>query len=133
MSGPRLWAVLFLSVSAIFNASPVKADDPCGRWAGTWCSNTNGHHGRIHARVCQIDNSTYRMRFTGTFMGVVPFTYSVRMSVTGQSADGRTTLSGQSRLPLFGVFCCNAEVGACDFVASYTSSKDQGTFTMQRR
>ena len=34
---------------------------------------------------------------------------------------------------MFGDFCCNAEVTACGFVASYTSPKDEGQFTMRRR
>lgn len=133
MSMQRSLNLLILLTAITVGPSAAMADNPCGRWAGSWCSTTNAHHGRIHARVCQIDGSTYKMRFTGTFLGVVPFTYSVPMTVTGQTAAGRTSLSGQSHLPLFGSFCCNAEVGACDFVASYTSPKDQGTFTMQRR
>jgi hypothetical protein len=119
--------------SVLVGQSMLQADDPTGRWGGSWCSFTNGHHGKINARICQVDNGTYNVRFCGTFAGVVPFTYSVPMCVTGQSADGRTYLSGQSHLPFFGDFCCQAEVTTCDFVASYTSSKDQGQFVMQRR
>jgi hypothetical protein len=115
------------------NRARLRADDPAGCWNGSWCSNTNGHNGRLHARVRQIDGRTYKARFHGTFAGVVPFTYSVPMTVTGQAADGRTYLSGQSRLPLFGQFCCQAEVTACDLTASYSSSKDAGQFVMQRR
>src|SRR6516165_10792270 len=117
----RQWAVALAIGAVLAEQSSLHADDPVGRWGGTWCSSTNGHHGRICARVCQVDNCTYHVRFSGTFAGVVPFTYSVPMSVTGQSADGRTYLSGQSHLPLFGDFCCQAEVTACNFVASYSS------------
>jgi hypothetical protein len=36
-------------------------------------------------------------------------------------------------LPFFGEFCARAEVTDCDFVASYSSSQDQGRFVMRRR
>ena len=133
MNRSRGWVLVLAFGFAVGLASSAEAADPSGRWSGNWCSFTNGHHGKIRASVRQIDDCSYQVKFCGTFLGVVPFAYSVPMTVTGQGADGRTILTGQSHLPLFGEFCCRAEVTDCDFIASYTSPKDQGQFTMQRR
>jgi hypothetical protein len=125
-------AALVLIGIVVVSSQPVMAAGPCGKWSGRWCSTSNGRSGRLTARVEQVDVSTYQVRFTGTFMKVIPFTYSVPMTVTAVG-DGRTHLSGQSRLPMFGNFCCNAEITACDFVASYSSEKDSGQFILSRR
>jgi hypothetical protein len=53
--------------------------------------------------------------------------------VTSAGADGSVYLSGQSHLPVFGDFTCNARIADCDFMASYCSDKDQGEFVMQHR
>jgi hypothetical protein len=124
-------ALVFIGF-VVVSSLPVMAGGPCDKWSGRWCSSTNGRSGRLTARVEQVDASTYQVRFTGTFMKVIPFTYSVPMTVTAVG-DGRTHLSGQSRLPMFGNFCCNAEITACDFVASYSSEKDSGQFILSRR
>ena len=65
------------------------------------------------ARLKQVDACTYRARFTGTFLKVIPFTYSVPLQVAGQGADGSVWLTGQSRLPIFGEFTTQARVDAC--------------------
>ncbi len=126
-------AVVVLVGSVAVASQPVKADGPCGKYSGRWCSTTNGRGGRLTARVEQSDASTYHVRFTGTFFKVIPFTYSVPMTVTAVDAEGRTHLSGQSKLPMFGNFCCNAQVTGCDFVASYSSERDSGQFILSRR
>lgn len=126
-------AVLVLFGAIVAGSQPLLADGPCGKWSGRWTSTSNGRGGRLSARISQEDASTYHVRFTGTFFKVIPFTYAVPMTVTGVDADGTIHLSGQAQLPMFGQFCCNANVTACDFVASYSSSKDQGQFNLSRR
>ncbi|MGE3317030.1 MAG: hypothetical protein AB7O26_18090 [Planctomycetaceae bacterium] len=126
-------AAVVLIGSMLLSARPVEASSPCGKYRGRWCSTTNGRGGRLTARVEQTDASTYQVRFTGTFFKVIPFTYSVPMTVTAVDAEGRTHLSGQSKLPMFGNFCCNAQVTGCDFVASYSSERDSGQFILSKR
>lgn len=138
MQTARRWAALAVCSLVVTSCSFVFADhhvapaDPSGCWCGEWCSHCNGHHGPIRARICQQDSCTYCAHFSGRFLGFVPFAYKVPLTVTGVS-EGRTHLTGQSHLPIFGDFCCNVEVTACDFVASYNATKDQGQFTMQRQ
>lgn len=133
MKTSRAVAVLVVFGSMLMNSEFSVAGEPCGHWKGRWCSTSNGRSGRLSARVSKTDGSTYQVRFTGTFLKVIPFTYSVPLTVTGQGEDGSTHLSGQAQLPMFGHFCCNAVVTDCDFVASYSSPKDQGQFLLRRR
>lgn len=127
-----LAALLALAPSLFVPASGFAAD-PCGKFSGTWCSQTNGHHGKLCVRMKQIDGCTYKAHFAGSFLGAVPFCYSVPLCVTGQDAYGNVYLSGQSHLPIFGDFTCNAVVTDCSFTANYCSEKDQGEFVMERR
>ena len=139
MRGWRCWcaaAVVWMGLAGGVNSA--FAGGLCdglagGRFAGSWCSEGTGHQGRMCARLKQVDACTYRARFTGTFLKVIPFTYSVPLQVAGQGADGSVWLTGQSRLPIFGDFTTQARVDACGVQATYHSPKDHGTFTMQRR
>ena len=122
---PLLAATLCLvSSSVLLAGGPV--------YRGTWQSQTTGHQGRLRMRVLETSGSTYRVRFSGTFLGVVPFVYSTPMTVTGRTADGGVTLYGQSRLPIFGEFRSNAYMNGSQFTANYMSAKDRGQFLMQR-
>ncbi|MEZ5945023.1 MAG: hypothetical protein R3C18_26860 [Planctomycetaceae bacterium] len=103
------------------------------QYQGTWSSNCNGHHGLLSAHVRPQSCNTYRVRFSGTFLGVVPFMYSVPMTATGNTADGGTALYGESKLPLFGDFKCYGNMNGNCFTARYISGRDQGQFVMQRR
>lgn len=118
--------------NSLAEAAPLLGGN-ASRYQGNWSSNTNGHQGRLAARVSQQNASTYRVRYRGTFLGVVPFTYSVPMTVTGQYPDGSTALYGESRLPLFGQFSSHARMNGQNFSATYSSRRDQGQFNMQRR
>ena len=122
------------TLSAHLNADgTVAPGDPCGCWCGEWCSYTNGHHGAIKARVCQVDACTYCVHYSGRFLGILPFAYSAPMTVTGTTPDGKTLLYSQSNSPILGQFTANAEVTACNFTACYSSCKDQGQFVMTRQ
>lgn len=133
MKFARSIALLVLLGSIFCSSQSAKASNPEGRWGGTWSSQSSGHQGKLCARISQIDACTYKAKFSGTFFGIVPFVYSVPLTVTGQGEDGRTFLSGRARLPFFGTFCCNAEITQCDFIARYTSPKDNGQFVMRRK
>ncbi len=107
---------------------------PCiQRYQGTWSSDCTTHHGRLSARVGSNCGGTCQVRFCGTFFGVVPFVYSVPMTVTGYAPDGSTLLYGRSHLPLFGEFTCHARMNDRCFTARYWSENDQGQFIMDRR
>lgn len=100
-------------------------------YRGHWVSDSNGHRGRLNMKVLVADDASYRVRFTGTFLKVIPFMYSADLAVTGRTADG-VALSSTMHLPLFGEFSSTGTLTADAFNATYTSRKDDGRFVMRR-
>jgi hypothetical protein len=109
-------------------AEPV---DLSGKWHGRWVSCKTGHHGTLNARFCKLDDTCYRVRFTGTFLGAMPFAFTVKLAATAQE-DGTVILSGDPRLPLFGTFHFSAVATEYDFTATYSARNDEGQFTLSR-
>jgi hypothetical protein len=109
-------------------AEPV---DLSGNWHGGWVSCKTGHHGKLNARFCKINENCYRVRFTGTFLGAMPFAFTVKLAATVQE-DGTVVLSGDPRLPLFGTFHFSAVATEHDFTATYSARNDEGRFSLSR-
>ena len=124
-------AIAFLIGGWSAQASAADAVDLSGKWHGSWVSCKSGHHGKLNARFCQISETCYQVRFTGTFFGAVPFAFSVKLSASPQ-ADGTVVLSGDPRLPFFGTFHFIALATDREFTASYTSRNDEGRFLLSR-
>jgi hypothetical protein len=114
--------------------SSARADDTVdlsGRWHGHWVSCQTGHRGVLNARFCKVNETCYRVRFTGTFFVVLPFCFTVHLQVTAQD-DGKVLLAGSHQLPLFGTFHFQAVATDRQFTATYSSRKDEGQFTLCR-
>lgn len=125
-------ALLLGAALAGAGARECRAADLSGCWEGRWESCTSGHQGPLKARFCKLDDTHYRVDFSGRFFKVFPFHYSVTLMVTGQEGDG-LLLSGSSYLGrMFGTFYYNARATECSFVADYTSCKDRGRFILHR-
>jgi hypothetical protein len=105
--------------------------DLSGRWQGNWVSCKDGHEGRLKASFCKLSETCYQVRFTGTFLVVLPFCFSVDLQLTGQE-DGKVFLAGSHRLPIFGMFHFNAVATQCEFAATYWSCDDEGRFNLCR-
>lgn len=102
-----------------------------GRWSGYWVSESTGHTGPLNGRFKQVDDTHYRVVFTGRFFKVIPFRYSQRLEVVG--GDGENVfLAGSSRLPGFGTYEYSANATSRDFHATYQSRRDRGAFILRR-
>jgi hypothetical protein len=125
-------------IVVLMAASPAKAESPncppdlSGQWRGSWESCVRGHHGPLAARFERIDDCHYLVHFHGRACKVMPFCYSVTMSVTGYDGD-TVFLSASSHLPIFGTFECCASANNCHFEARYSAASDQGQFRLERR
>ncbi len=119
-------------VGALLATSPVQATDLSGHWSGSWRSCTSSHKGPLRAKFCAINDSQYRVEFTGRFLLLLPFRYEVTLNVV--SDDGETVqLAGSSYLGrLFGTFHYRAQATPCRFTASYCSGDDRGLFILHR-
>ncbi|MBI3407429.1 MAG: hypothetical protein HY040_03620 [Planctomycetes bacterium] len=122
-----------ITVAALLLLAPtIQAADLTGCWRGHWEDCKTGHHGPLKANFTKCDDCHYKVTFTGRFMKVVPFRYSVVLNVTGQEGD-RVFLSGHSNLGLFfGTFHYDAVATDTDFTADFTSRRYQGRFVLCR-
>jgi hypothetical protein len=126
---------LFVSVAALLLvhslSHSIQAADLSGAWSGYWQSESTGHRGPLRCTLTRLDNGAYRADFSGRFFKVLPFRYSVDLDVI---QDGDTViLSGQHRLGRrLGDFYYHAEATGDEFVANYSSCKDQGQFVLTR-
>lgn len=114
------------------NSGPAGGVCLSGTWHGSWQSCTTGHHGRLRAKLVRCDAAHYQCRFAGTFFKVLPFTYAVPLTVTGE-CDGVIHFQAERPLRFFGgVFHCAGYATCHEFHATYRSKKDHGSFTMSR-
>ena len=122
---------LILALPFFLLPSIAKATDLTGNWSGHWVDTKSGHTGPLHATFRKCDDDHYRVTFTGRFFKVIPFRYSVELTVTGRDQD-KVFLTGEQNLgPLFGSFTYSAEATACDFVAHFCSRRYQGDFILK--
>lgn len=121
-----LFSAFMLTVTA--NAMAV---DLSGSWSGSWVSSKTGHKGPLHAEFSRIDATSYQVDFRGRFFKIMPFRYSVVLSVVEEGDTVR--LAGDSYLGrLFGWFHYDAVADAGSFTANYSSCKDDGQFCLSR-
>lgn len=133
--GNRLFAAALTIVLAVVStgASRLEAADLSGCWTGSWQSCTTGHKGPLRAEFTRCGADAYRVTFSGRFFKVIPFTYTVRLDVVSEDADG-VVLAGSSYLGrMFGSFSYRATADECRFTANYSSKKDSGVFRLTRQ
>jgi len=111
-------------------SASAEAQQLGGPWQGRWQSRSTGHRGPLAATFQATGPNTYQANFRGRFAGIIPFRYSVPLTVV-QSGPVEV-LSGQSRLPLFGTFRYTAVSDGRTFTANYSSRRDQGVFLLAR-
>jgi hypothetical protein len=132
-------SLLVLVVLVIFSGSmglgmdqEIGQVDLSGSWSGHWANSNNCHTGPLHAHFCKSGENCYRVEFHGRFMKILPFRYSVVLTIKETKGD-QVILEGESHLGrLFGTFTYTAQANDCDFVAHYSSCKYQGSFVLKR-
>lgn len=128
-------AVLLLSSAGARAGAPPCGPgiDLSGRWTGYWVSDKNGHRGPLRGHFEKVSEACYRVRFSGRFWKVVPFVYTVTLSVVEHRGDS-VVLSGATPLgPVLGSFRYDAAATACHFEARFTSKNDCGRFVLDRQ
>jgi hypothetical protein len=127
----KLFVLAWLAVTFLFAGGSAVAADLSGSWSGYWISDSTGHRGPLRCTLTPLSDGSYQADFSGRFFKILPFRYSVILSVL---QDGDTVyLSGAHQLGRrLGTFYYNAEADSCNFVASYSSCKDHGRFVLSR-
>jgi len=127
----RLGFLTLLVVAAMSPSSEARAADLSGYWSGYWANSNNRHTGPLRATFTKINESQYRVKFTGRFFKIVPFNYSVVLNVVEENEV--TRLRGTQYVGRrYGTFCYRATVTGCKFTAHYTSKKFNGKFVLTK-
>jgi hypothetical protein len=115
------------------SATLPPAHDLDGRWEGYWLSERNGHHGRLQCLVSRLEDGSYRARFKATYWKCFRFGYAVNLSVA-REPTGAFNFQGEADLGWWGggVYHYNGHATPGDFVSTYKSEYDHGTFRMAR-
>lgn len=123
---------LFFVVLCIVLPTPARATDLTGSWSGEWRDTKSGHTGPLRATFSTRDGEHYRVTFTGRFRKVIPFRYTVELTVACREGE-RVFLTGEQKLPLFGTFTYTAEADAACFTARFSSRRYEGEFNLRRQ
>lgn len=112
-----------------------------GKWAGTWLSAANGHHGKLRCVVandtCGVgtpSNAVPRSFFYhATWMKILSGSYRTIQHVV-QKKYGTYTFRGDHQMPDWagGKYHYEGTIKGDNFNACYESAMDRGTFTMKR-
>jgi hypothetical protein len=103
-----------------------------GRWEGQWTSDVNRHHGRLRC-IVNKDGEIYRARFHAKYRKILSFGYTVPLKA--EATDSGYKFRGEADLGSFagGIYRYEGHADATNFVSTYSSKYDHGTFQMQRR
>lgn len=104
-------------------------DDPLsGQWEGEWMSDANGAHGPLRCVVTPVGPGRWRATFHATFMRMLKACYSTELEGHGDGFRGSSDLGTVAG----GIYEYAAEVTGDQFVSTFRSRTDHGTFRMRR-
>ena len=112
---------------------PRPVNDITGPWEGSWNSDKNGHSGNLRCLLSKIDDTHYRARYKATYRKIMRFGYTLAMNVK-HGTDNAYNFQGEADLGWWagGVYHYEGQITSTNFVSTYKSKYDQGTFRMKR-
>ncbi len=103
-----------------------------GRWQGTWTSDANHHSGALRCILAPEPDGKYLARYHATYGGAFTFTYDVRMTAEREAEAWSFRGSADLGWLAGGIYEYVGQVKGDDFVSTYASKSDHGTFRMAR-
>ena len=111
---------------------PPPADLLAGQWEGTWASDSKPLKGKLSAGIEKLPNGDYRASFTSE----AGFGITDRSVCTFHVTPGPNlwTFAGKENMGILkgGTYTYQGTVDGSDFVCTYDSTFDKGTFRMRR-
>jgi len=109
-----------------------RADLLAGQWVGQWSSDSNGMDGALRCQITKLEENTYAARFQATFAKF--FTHNSVVTLKVHENGDVWKFAGEKDLGVLngGVYKYNGQANGEEFVSSYDSSMDKGTFRMKR-
>lgn len=132
-----LWLALIVGLACGNQAAQsVSGAELSGSWRGHWENDNNNHRGPLRATFTKLNETQYRVRFSGRFFGVVPFRYAVVLNVVpadnGLPHSDTVQLQGTSTIGRRLTFEYSATATAQCFSANYSSCRYTGKFVLQK-
>ncbi len=107
---------------------PPLESDPMGAWTGTWQNTNNTHGGALRALLVRTSPTNYTATFHATW-GKRSGTFSTRLK--GVREGNELEFTGSKRLLMVRIRNVGT-VNPTNFVSTYESRFDNGTFTLSR-
>lgn len=103
-----------------------------GRWDGRWSSDASGHDGALRCIVSTDEAGATTARYRATYAGILSYEYSVPMVIERDGALHRFAAEADLGWLAGGVYEYEGTISGDAFHATYSCSRDHGTFEMQR-
>ena len=134
-----LTVTLTMGCSTSFNrqwnkavAQPIPANGVEGPWMGEWISDVNQHHGKLRCVMTKEEEGKYKAYFHATFWKIFRYSYSTILN--GEDLTNMTHFKGEKDLGWLagGVYRYEGHATPTNFLSTYKSKYDHGTFEMIR-
>ena len=109
---------------------PAESSGIAGRWQGSWKSARSGDSGKLRAIITPQSATQYRARFHATYHSVLSAVYGVTLEA--KRRGWRSEFHGAANLGVWGRYETTGYATRTQFLATYRSKFDHGTFAMQR-
>ncbi|MDB6026874.1 MAG: hypothetical protein JWM68_3097 [Verrucomicrobiales bacterium] len=111
---------------------PCAGDPVAGRWEGIWKSDANQHSDKLRCLLTQVSDGKYEARFRAKYKKVLSFSYTATFQ--GTKKDSEFSFSGDADLGKLagGIYYYRGEISPTNFVSTYRSKYDHGTFHLAR-
>lgn len=103
-----------------------------GQWEGTWLSDANGHGGGLRCIIAPDETGTLIARYHATYGGFLTFEYDMPMRVQKDGDTYRFASEADLGWLAGGRYKYEGTVVGDEFLSTYRSKGDHGTFRMQR-
>ena len=124
--------IAFLVVLVGLCENGARAGDPVGVWRGEWNSGSTGHRGPMKAVIRPTGNGTYAAKFSGRFLGVIPFAYRAELQ-PALDQHGDTHLVASKKLgPILGSYTMDTVVSGSQLSGSFQAAGDTGQVRLRR-
>ena len=114
-------------------AQAVPTDQITGAWEGTWQNRSGGHMDRMRAVISASGPETYRVHYYAWYQRVLTFSYVAELRAIRR--EGETVFfTGEADLGWWagGRYRYEGQASPAEFLCSYDSKYEVGTFTLKR-
>ncbi len=109
-------------------------DAMSGTWSGKWFDETHKHEGPMTCHLREIEPTQYEARFSGFFMAIIPFWYTVEMKV--EPGDDAWRVQAESHIKWLGGsgrYECDGTIQNDIMECRFRAVGSEGYFRLQRQ